>query len=160
MYSGLAGFYLIHDDLEYSLPLPTGPYDVPLMITDAMFTSTGQLLWIDDHRLGMNGDVILVNGRPWPVMQVERRKYRFRMLVASVSRDYRWELDSGEPFTIVGTDAGLLEFPQVVDKFRHGNAERYEVVIDFAKYPIGTACPAAEPRATTTTSTTRPTPTR
>ena len=70
-------------------------------------------------------------------MQVERRKYRFRMLVASVSRDYRWALDSGDPFTIVATDAGLLEYPQVVDKFRHGNAERYEVVIDFAKYQPG-----------------------
>jgi spore coat protein A, manganese oxidase len=138
VYSGLAGFYCIHDELEDSLPLPRDQYDVPLMITDAMFTNTGQLLWIDDHRLGMNGDVILVNGRPWPVMQVERRKYRFRILVASVSRDYRWKLDSGEPFTIVGTDAGLLEYPQSVNSFRHGNAERYDVVIDFANYPIGT----------------------
>ncbi len=136
-YSGLAAFYLIHDDLEKSLPLPKKPYDVPLMITDAMFNSDGQLMWIEDERLGMNGDVILVNGQPWPFMEVERRKYRFRMLVASVSRDYRWALDSGDPFTIVATDAGLLEFPQVVDKFRHGNAERYEVVIDFAKYQPG-----------------------
>ena len=136
-YSGLAAFYLIDDDLDNSLPLPQ---EALRRAADDHRRHVHQHRPVDvdrGHRLGMNGDVILVNGQPWPVMQVERRKYRFRMLVASVSRDYRWALDSGEPFTIVATDAGLLEYPQVVDKFRHGNAERYEVVIDFSKYPIG-----------------------
>ena len=137
VYSGLAGMYLLHDAIENALPIPRGRYDVPLVIRDALFDSSGQLLWVDDERLGINGDVILVNGRPWPVMAVERRKYRFRMLNASASRDYRLQLDSGEPFIVIGTDAGLMPHPQVVNNFRHGNAERYDVVIDFAKYPIG-----------------------
>ena len=59
----------------------------------------------------MFGDVILVNGRPWPVMKVERRKYRFRILNASVSRTYEWQLDSGEPLVVIGTDGGLMPAP-------------------------------------------------
>ena len=55
----------------------------------------------------MFGDVILVNGRPWPVMRVERRKYRFRILNASISRTYRLQLDTGDPLVVIGTDGGL-----------------------------------------------------
>jgi FtsP/CotA-like multicopper oxidase with cupredoxin domain len=81
--------------------------------------------------------VILVNGTPWPVMKVERRKYRFRILNASISRSYQWQLDSGQPLVVIATDAGLMPAPVPVQKMRHGVAERYEVIIDFAKYPIG-----------------------
>ena len=138
VYMGLAGMYRIHDSYERSLPIPQGYYDVPLIVTDAMFDTEGQLLFDDDDQSGLFGDVILVNGRPWPVMKVERRKYRFRILNASVSRTYRWQLDSGEPLIVIGTDAGLTAVPQPVTTLLHGNAERYEVVIDFAKYKIGT----------------------
>jgi len=70
-------------------------------------------------------------------MRVERRKYRFRILNASVTRSYRWQLDSGQPLIVIGTDGGLTAAPQPVKSLLHGNAERYEVVIDFAKYKIG-----------------------
>jgi spore coat protein A, manganese oxidase len=83
------------------------------------------------------GDVILVNGRPWPSLQVEQRKYRFRILNASISRSYELSLSTGEPFTMVATDGGLMPGPQVVSRFRHAPAERYEVVIDFSKYEVG-----------------------
>ena len=92
VYLGLAGMYRVHDPLERSLPIPSGAYDVPLVISDAMFTGSGDLLWDDQEQSGLYGDVILVNGRPWPVMKVEQRKYRFRILNASVSRLYRWYL--------------------------------------------------------------------
>lgn len=137
VFMGLAGMYRIHDDLERSLPIPQGRYDVPLIVSDAMFTADGELLWDDHDESGFFGDVILVNGRPWPAMAVERRKYRFRILNASVTRSYRWELDSGEPLVVVATDGGLVPHPQPVRQLRHGVAERYEVVIDFAKYPVG-----------------------
>jgi spore coat protein A len=81
--------------------------------------------------------VLLVNGVPWPNMKVERRKYRFRILNASVSRSYAWRLSTGDPLVVVGTDGGLIPAPQAVGSFRHGMAERYEVVIDFSKYKIG-----------------------
>ncbi len=78
--------------------------------------------------------MILVNGRPWPLMKVEPRKYRFRMLNASISRSYELALSTGDPFTVIGNDGGLMPEPQVVESFRHGMAERYEVVIDFSAY--------------------------
>lgn len=137
VYMGLVGQYHLLDAHEQSLPLPKGRYDVPLTVTDVMLDSRGQLLFHDPEEKGVFGDIILVNGRPWPVMEVERRKYRFRILNASVVRSYRWELDSGQPFHVIATDGGLMPTPQPVKSFRHAPAERYEVVIDFAKVPLG-----------------------
>ena len=137
-YMGLAGCYISHDDLEKSLPIPKGKYDVPLVIRDALFDSNAQLVYDDQDQSGFMGDVVLVNGLPWPVMKVERRKYRFRILNASVSRSYKLALSTGDPLTVIGTDGGLMPKPQQTADMRLGMAERYEVVIDFAKYPVGT----------------------
>ena len=137
-YNGLAGMYVLHDPVEQQLGIPLGDYDVPLIVKDAMFATDGSLIYEDNSESGIYGDVILVNGVPWPEMVVERRKYRFRMLNASVSRSYIWRLSDGRapvPMTVIGTDAGFMPKPQVVTSLRHGMAERYEVVIDFAKYP-------------------------
>ena len=62
----------------------------------------GTLAYDDHTESGLWGDIILVNGRPWPVMQVKRRIYRFRILNASISRSYRLRLGGGDPMTIVG----------------------------------------------------------
>ena len=70
-------------------------------------------------------------------MEVEPRKYRFRMLNASVSRSYDLSLDTGEPLTVIGTDGGLMPHPQPCAHVKVGMAERYEVVIDFSKYQPG-----------------------
>ncbi len=91
----------------------------------------------DNSESGAFGDIVLVNGVPWPVMQVEPRRYRFRILNASVSRSYEWQLHDGRssvPMTVIGTDTGLVPEPQVVSSFRHGMAERYEIVVDFTPY--------------------------
>jgi FtsP/CotA-like multicopper oxidase with cupredoxin domain len=136
-YMGLAAMYILHDATELALPIPHGAYDIPICLRDAMFESNGQLLFDDNGHSGVYGDVILVNGVPWPAMQVERRKYRFRILNASVSRSYGLQLDSGEPLIVIGTDGGLMPHPQPVSRLKSGMAERYEVVIDFSKYQIG-----------------------
>jgi spore coat protein A len=136
-YMGLAAMYILHDPTELALPIPHGAYDVPLILRDAMFESNGELLFDDNEHSGVYGDVILVNGVPWPNMKVERRKYRFRILNASISRSYNYRLDTGEPLIVIGTDGGLMPHPQPVSHVRHGMAERYEVVIDFSKYQIG-----------------------
>jgi FtsP/CotA-like multicopper oxidase with cupredoxin domain len=140
-YMGLAAFYISSEGLN--LPLPKGKYDVPLMIQDKIFAQDGSLIYDESGEDGdaendsLYGDVILANGKPWPVMKVERRKYLFRILNASVSRSYNLALSSGEPFTVVATDGGLMPVPQQTRSFRLGMAERYAVVIDFAKYRIG-----------------------
>ena len=106
-YSGLAAQYHIHDATERRL-LPQGEFDVPLTVTDALFSANGQLMYDDESESGLYGDVILVNGRPWPVMKVQRRVYRFRFLTASVSRSYRFQLNGGDPMHMVATDGGLM----------------------------------------------------
>jgi spore coat protein A, manganese oxidase len=137
VFMGLAAQYHLRDPLERSLPIPHGEFEVPLVIGDTMFAADGSLLLDNHDGSGIYGDVIMVNGRPWPAMPVKRRKYRFRVLNGSVSRSYNFFLDSGDPFTVIATDAGLMPHPVAVTTLRAGMAERYEIVIDFSKYPAG-----------------------
>lgn len=136
-YMGCAAMYITHDKLEQSLPIPKGEYDVPLVLRDAMFASNGDMIFDDQGESNLYGDVILANGKPWPRMKVERRKYRFRLLNAGVSRSFDLALSSDEPFTVIGTDSGLMPEPKEVGNMRFGMAERYEIVIDFARYKVG-----------------------
>jgi spore coat protein A len=136
-YSGLAAQYHLHDEAERAL-LPQGQFDVPLTISDAMFERSGNLAYDDNSHSGLWGDVVLVNGVPWPVMQVQRRVYRFRVLNASISRSYNPRLSTGDAVTVVATDGGLMPVAQQVTSWRHGGAERYEILVDFSKYQPGT----------------------
>ena len=136
VYSGLAGFYTMADRFEEA-QLPQGEYDVPVMLSDAAFNADGSLGYNDNFLKGLWGDIIMVNGVPWPTMRVKRRVYRFRFLVASISRSYRPALSTGDPVHIVATDAGMVPIVQAVSSWRQGTAERYEVLIDFRKYRVG-----------------------
>jgi FtsP/CotA-like multicopper oxidase with cupredoxin domain len=144
-YMGLAGQYHLHDDLEVASGLPLrgasdqygNPYDVPFILRDAMFDNDAQLIFDDNDQSGAFGDVILVNGVPWPNMRVEPRQYRFRILDAAVSRSFELALSvkgssTKLPLTVVGTDGGIMEVAQATTSLLIGMAERYEVVIDFA----------------------------
>lgn len=137
VYMGLAASYIVQDDFEDSLNLPKGAYDVPLLLGDKQFAANGALIFDDNGNKSQYGDVILVNGVPWPRMEVANRKYRFRLCNGSVSRSYRVALSTGDDLIMIGTDAGLMGKPQKVKNFRIGMAERYEFVIDFSQYPIG-----------------------
>ena len=139
-YMGLAGFYL-HDPDDVPpgavAKLPRGRYMVPLMIGDKIFSKDGQLIFDDEGESSLFGDVILVNGRPWPVMRVERRKYTLGFLNASNSRAFNLALSSGDPFISVAHDSGLGVAPVEVESFRLGMAERYAMIVDFAKHRVG-----------------------
>jgi FtsP/CotA-like multicopper oxidase with cupredoxin domain len=136
-YGGLAAQYHLHDKVQ-ERDLPAGAYDVPVTISDAMFSSDGKLAYDDHDFSGLWGDVILVNGQPWPVMQVQRRIYRFRVLNASIARSYRYHLSDNSYFGVVGADGGLLPQVAMVNEVRHGGAERYELLVDFSRYAPGT----------------------
>ena len=136
-YGGLAAMYVMHDKDEQTL-LPKGEFDIPLLVNDAIFAADGQLLYNDNLHSGLWGDVILVNGRPWPVMQVQRRTYRFRVLNCAISRSFTWRLSNGMPLQVVATDGGLMPQGVAVRSMRHAAAERYEIVIDFSKVPLST----------------------
>jgi FtsP/CotA-like multicopper oxidase with cupredoxin domain len=135
-YYGLAAQYHIHDPHEMRL-LPQGEFDVPLTVRDALFAADGSLGYDDRSESGVWGDVILMNGRPWPFMRVKRRIYRFRLLAAGISRSWQFQLNDGDPVTMVGTDGGLMPRSRTVTSWRHGVAERYEFLVDFARYRPG-----------------------
>ncbi|WP_427130424.1 multicopper oxidase family protein [Pseudarthrobacter sp. S9] len=136
VYSGLAGFYPLSDRFERA-QLPQGEFDVPLMISDAMFNADGSLAYNDNDVKGLWGDIIMVNGVPWPTMKVKPRIYRFRVLDASVARSYRPTLSTGDPVYVVGTDGGMVPKVQAEASWRQGTAERYEVLVDFRHYRAG-----------------------
>jgi spore coat protein A len=144
VYMGLAAQYHVVDEaLEQQLGIPrfdrtlpaTAPqYEFPLILSDVMFAANGQLMYDDEGHSGLYGDVILVNGVPWPNMKVEPRKYRFRLLNGSIARGYDLYLSNGAPFQVIATDGGFMHKPQTVKRMRIGMAERYEIVIDFAPF--------------------------
>ena len=134
VYMGLAGQYHVLDGRENVLGLPRGIYDVPVMISDAAFTAAGELLFDSNGDSGHMGDVILVNGRPWPVMEVEPRKYRLRLHAATVGRGFTLRLTHGAHMTVIAhrrrpDPAGPAGRPHQL-----GMAERYDVVVDFAPF--------------------------
>ena len=140
-YMGLAAQYHLHDDVESGLAVPKwnftpgwkadDQYDLPLILADKMFASNGEFRYDDAGHTGLWGDVVLVNGVPWPNLKVKKRLYRFRVLNASISRGYRMQLSNSAPFSVIGTDGGLMPQVQQTTQLRIGMAERYEIVIDF-----------------------------
>jgi spore coat protein A len=154
IWRGLAGLHIVRDDAEAGLGLPSGPSELPLMITDRAFDEHGELTYpaldgtlrkrpgVRESFLGgVLGDVILVNGAPWPVHEVDAARYRLRVLNASNARHYDLEAvtDDGRRLGLVqvGADQGLLAAPVVHRALPIAPAERYDVVIDFAKVPVG-----------------------
>jgi spore coat protein A, manganese oxidase len=142
VYAGLAGFYLIRDQQERSLNLPCGRYEIPLIIQDKSFNKDGSLYYPRQPEKPVPGletsvipefigDTILMNGKVWPYLEVEPRKYRFRLLNASNTRFYRIKLDSGQLIYQIGTDGGLMEYPIGVNEIMLAPAERADVIIDF-----------------------------
>lgn len=140
---GQAGFYILHDDEEENIPgLPQGNYDIPLALTSKRYNTDGSL-WSPEanhETTNLFGDVIHVNGQPWPYFKVEPRKYRFRFLDASISRSFQLYFEpSGKtgtraPFKVVGSDAGLLLNPIDSTQLDISMAERWEIVMDFTAY--------------------------
>jgi spore coat protein A, manganese oxidase len=146
-YMGLAAQYHLHDDVESGLAIPkwswdgrpvTDQYDLPLVLADKMFSANGEFRYDDAGHTGLWGDVVLVNGVPWPNLKVKKRLYRFRVLNASISRGYRLQMSNSTPMSVIGTDGGLMPQVQQTTQLRIGMAERYEIVIDFSKYTPGT----------------------
>ena len=158
VYKGLAGLYLLRDEVEDSLPLPGGEREVPLVIADRTFREDGSLYYpsIDPSLTeepgvfssatngmysGVFGDTVLVNGAPWPYLEVSNTRYRFRVLNASNARPYELALDpppsDGKPFAQIGSDGGLLEAPISHDRILISPGERFDVVVDFSRYLVG-----------------------
>ncbi|MFO0030798.1 MAG: multicopper oxidase family protein [Cyanobacteriota bacterium] len=144
VYMGLAGLYIVDYDAEdFADPtaaelLPQGEFDIPMVIQDKRLDGDGSLVFNDRQQRGLYGDVLLINGVPWPRLVVKDRPYRFRILNGGTSRVLQLGLQAivdGRPqplpLLVVASDSGLL--PQAVPcrSLRMGVAERYEVIVDF-----------------------------
>jgi FtsP/CotA-like multicopper oxidase with cupredoxin domain len=152
-YRGLTGFYLLFDDIDSGneldpnpkalrLPSGVGKYDIPLHFQDVQFDSSGYVFYDQFTTKGILGSSFCVNGKVQPFFKVERRKYRFRMLDAGLSRFYEFYLTTGtganQTFTQISTDGNLLPAPLTVSNVTLAPAQRVDIVIDFSAYPIGT----------------------
>ena len=133
VYLGLHGAYIVDDDSERALNLPTGAYDVPIMLRDIQFDDSGNIVVFDDPS---RRTVMLANGIPQPYFEVAARKYRFRLINTANQRVFKLRL-TNDTFTHIGSDGGLLATSTRADELVLSSAERADVVIDFSKYPIG-----------------------
>jgi spore coat protein A len=147
VWRGLLGMSVISDAEEENLPLPRDDHDIPLVICDRSFAADGSFLYPamvpgpgvqSAYSNGVLGDVILVNGAPWPVLEVDASAYRLRIVNASNARRYELKLDPGGDLVQIGSDAGLLERPVRHASLPVAPAERFDVVADFSAYSVGT----------------------
>lgn len=135
---GLAAFYILHDPFELLLPLPRGRYDVPLAIQDRSINADGSLSYPTELEPEFFGDVMLVNGKVWPYLDVDRAKYRLRLLNGCNSRFLRLRFRNGAPFRQIASEQGLLPKPEPRTTITLGPGERADIVVDFAAFAAGT----------------------
>jgi spore coat protein A len=171
VYCGLAGAYLIVDPSDTIYPQL--PQVAPLVIQDRMFDTTGQLFFPSDSAGGLLwalnpehpywvpefiGDVIVVNGKSWPYMNVDQKRYTFMFINGSNARTYEMFLvdpvskNMGPALWIIATDGGYLDTPVKLDPFAAANnrlaimpGERYWAIVDFNGYGTGTIGPNGAP---------------
>ncbi|HVT94489.1 MAG TPA: multicopper oxidase [Bryobacteraceae bacterium] len=140
--AGLFGLYVIRDEVEDALHLPSGEYEIPLILFDRNITEDGQIhypvsgnparIWVPEFF----GDAILANGKLFSYHDVEPGQYRLRILNASNSRTYYLTLSAGarstpHPFFQIGSDQGLLAAPVELTRLTLAPAERADVIVDF-----------------------------
>ena len=133
---GLAGAFIVRDDEEDALELPSGPYEVPLHIRDVSFDSAGDMIY-NPTSSGFKGKFPLVNGALRPMLAVDRGVYRFRVVNGANARMFRLALSNGAPFTIIGNDGGLLPAPVKVAEVLLSMGERLDVLVDFSSLAAG-----------------------
>jgi FtsP/CotA-like multicopper oxidase with cupredoxin domain len=146
-YKGLLGFYCLFNDFDTGnddtgFRLPDFPaHDIPLAFADKVYDpDTGQLVFDLFNLDGILGDKFLVNGVIQPFLNVEPRRYRFRMLDTGPSRFYEFfltdlnNLSANNQYWLIGTDGNLIPHPIQVSSVRIGPAERVEVIVDFRNF--------------------------
>ena len=155
VYKGCAAMFNLYSSLDrgneeiydkVNLRLPSGKakdwanldYDVNLMLADKAWGADGQMHFDIFNFDGFLGDQTTVNLVYKPFFEVERRKYRFRILNSSVARFFKIALSDGSPMIQIANDGNLLPKPVVLTQLdEQGIAERYDIVIDFSRYPLG-----------------------
>jgi FtsP/CotA-like multicopper oxidase with cupredoxin domain len=138
VWRGLAGMMIIDDQLDASLPLPTGERDLPLMIVDRSFDKHNQLTnpfaaTAHAPNDGIVGRYALVNGVHLPHHDVSAARYRVRILNAANFSLYNLELSNGDRVTQIATESGLMPKPVSRRQALIAPSERVELILDFSK---------------------------
>jgi len=131
---GLAGPYVLKgtstgpnpDDLDPAV-VPSGNFDIPLVIQDRSFTPDGS----NFAHFSDDGNTVVVNGNTWPYLNVEPRRYRFRIVLANDSVFFSLRLSGGLKFTQIGNDSGFLPAPVSLSTLKLAPGERADVIVDF-----------------------------
>jgi spore coat protein A, manganese oxidase len=141
VFAGLAAAYIVRDEHDTGTEpnpagIPGGPYEIPLVIQDRQFNADGTFrypvsdipgsVWIGEYF----GDVMLVNGRVWPFLDVEPRLYRFRILNGCNARILNLRL-GGARLWQIGAEGGMWDVPVPVKNLVLAPAERADVLADF-----------------------------
>lgn len=160
---GLSGFSLLRDPNNpldnpprgTAPVLPRGEFEVPMIIQDRSFRTDGSVFYpvaqqsdptlpgivpdVHPYWVLLNDqDVILVNGRAWPNMDVKRAVYRFRILNSSNQRFLQLKFSNDMPFRTIGSDGGFLRTAQTVNDVLIGVTERTDLLVDFSQFAPGT----------------------
>ncbi|MEJ7644805.1 MAG: multicopper oxidase domain-containing protein [Chryseolinea sp.] len=139
VFMGLAGMFLVRDPEEAALNLPSGEFEVSIILQDKHFEGNNLEYSPDDDEImtGYLGEQILVNGLHAPFLNVGSTWYRLRIINGSTARVYNLALTGGLQMMIIGSDGGLLASPETVTSILLGPGERIDVLIDFSGLSIG-----------------------
>jgi spore coat protein A len=137
VFAGLMGWYILRDPHEDSLHLPSGAYELPLLLYDRSFTPGGQLYYPNPPDEGAwaqeyLGDAMVVNGKVRPFHAVEPRLYRLRIANTANSRFFALAFSNGQSFHVIGSDQGLLRTPVEMHRLVLAPAERTDILVDFS----------------------------
>ena len=137
VYTGLAGLIIVEDENSKSLDLPKryGEDDIPLVLQDRVFSSSGQLDYSPSRRemmQGYIGDVAITNGAIEPYIDVENKEIRFRILNGSNASVYNLGFENGKTFKQIATDNSFLESPVSLSRVTLSPGERAEIVVDLS----------------------------
>lgn len=141
VYMGLAGMIIVETPQERALNLPSGSYELPLVIQDKRLDAGGSPTYnpsMNDVMIGYMGETVMVNGVAGAVHAVATRMYRLRIVNGSNGRIYNLALSTGAPFQLIGGDGGLLSAPEEVTGLLLSPGERTDLLVDFSKVAVGT----------------------
>jgi FtsP/CotA-like multicopper oxidase with cupredoxin domain len=140
VFKGLAGLFIINDAEEAALNLPSGSYEIPLVIQDKRLSSSGITYnpSMGEIMTGYMGETIIVNGVASPFAEVKTKFYRLRILNGSNARIYNLALSNNADITIIGNDGGLLKNPVTVKNILLAPGERLDAIVNFTGLTLGT----------------------
>ncbi len=136
VFMGLAGMFIVETPEEKALNLPSGNYELPLVIQDKRLDANGTTLYaptLEEVMIGYMGETVTVNGVNAPFQNVATRMYRLRIVNGSNGRIYNLALSNGNSFMVIGSDGGLLPAPETVTSLLLAPGERADLLVDFSK---------------------------